>query len=137
MADVLTGTITYKDLKANFSTMRVKAKPGATPTKADVLTLAGVIDGYSACSRRAHSLVDKTTQAAAGAGNRDVKGVVTVQDENANIHKYQVPGYNGATDQDQDGEHMIDPDLAALVAAFAAYTGYTFTALRSPVIQTR
>ena len=137
MATNTKGTITYKDAEKNFSTMTIKPKPGETKTKADVDTLATVVDGYSACDRRAHALIDKDTAAAAGAGNRDKKGVVTVMDEFESVHKYEIPGYNGASDQDKDGEHMIDPDLSALVAAFAAFTGYSFTALRSPVIQTR
>jgi hypothetical protein len=137
MADVPVGTITYVDLKSNFSTMRIKVKPGQSATKANVDTLATVIDTYSACDRQAHAVVDKTIAAATPAGNRDIKGVVTVMDENGNVHKYEIPGYNGEKEQDKEGDHMIDPDLAAIVAALATFTGYTFTVLRSPVIQKR
>lgn len=131
----LKGVITYKDGEANFSTMRFK--PAAAKTKTDVGTLATVLDGYTACDRRAHGLVDKDYAAATGAGNRDVKGIVTVADDDGEIHKWALPGYNGATATDKEGEHMIDPDLAAIVTAITALTGETYTTLRSPVIQTR
>lgn len=138
MADVATGTITYVDLKSNYSTMRIKAKPGEVKTKTDVDTLATVIDAYTACPRRAHALVDKdVVLEPVLAGNRDIKGVVTVQDENMNVHKYEIPGYNGAKEQDEKGDHMVDPDLGLIVAALEAYTGYSFVTLRSPYIQTR
>lgn len=129
------GTITYKDLEANFSTMRFK--PAAGKALADVDTLAGVIDGYTACDRRAHAFQDKTYAAATGAGNRDIKGIVTVADSDGEVHKWAIPGYNGASEQDNDGEKMANPDLAAIVAAITALTGETYTVLRSPVIQTR
>lgn len=131
----LKGVITYKDEKLNFSTMRFKGDSGKT--KADVGTLATVIDGYTACDRRAHGLVDKDYATATGGGNRDVKGIVTVADADGEVHKWAVPGYNGATDTDKEGEHMVDPDLAAIVAAISAFTGESYTVLRSPVIQTR
>lgn len=134
MAEISTGTITYKDVGLNFSTMRFKVN--AVKTKAEVGILAGVIDGYTDCDRRAHAVVDKTLAAAAGSGNRDRKGVVTLQDEFGATFRYEIPGYNGATEQDPDGEKMADPDLATIVAAIAAYTGKTYTTLRSPVIQT-
>lgn len=129
------GTITYKDLEANFSTMRFK--PAGAKTLADVGTLATVLDGYTDCDRRAHAFQDKTYAAATGAGNKDIKGIVTVADSDGEVHKWALPGYNGTTAQDIDGEHMIDPDLAAIVAAITALTGETYTVLRSPVIQTR
>lgn len=137
MADVPIGTITYVDLKSNFSTMRIKVKPGESATKADVATLATVIDGYTACDRQAHAIVDKNIGSPTPAGNRDIKGVVTVMDENGSVHKYEIPGYNGEKEQDQEGDHMVDPDLAAIVTALETFTGYTFTTLRSPVIQKR
>lgn len=131
----LKGTITYKDLKSNFSSMRFK--PAAGKTLLDVGTLATVLDGYTACSRRAHALQEKTYLAAVGAGNRDEKGIVTVADADGEVHKWAIPGYNGATEQDNDGDIMADPDLAAIVAAITALTGEVYTVLRSPIIQTR
>jgi hypothetical protein len=131
----LKGTLTYKDGESNFSTMRFKAATGKT--KADVATLGGVIDGYTACDRRATGFIDKDYVSAAGAGNRDVKGIVTVADVDGEVHKWALPGYNGATAIDKEGEHMIDPDLQAIVDAITALTGATYTVLRSPVIQTR
>lgn len=131
----LKGTITYKDEKLNFSSMRFNGDTGKT--KADVNTLALVIDGYTACDRRAHALIDKDYAAAAGGGNRDKKGIVTVADADGEVHKWALPGYNGASEKDKEGEHMIDPDLAAIVAAIEVFTGETYTVLRSPVIQTR
>lgn len=134
MAEISTGVITFKDVGLNFSTMRFKVN--ATRTKAQLTTLADVIDDYSACDRRAVGVVDKTLQDATGSGNRDRKGIVTVQDAFGDTHRYEIPGYNGASGQDQDGEKMEDPDLAAIVAAIAAYTGESYTVLRSPIIQT-
>lgn len=131
----LKGTVTYKDLEANFSTMRFV--PASGKTLADVDTLAVILDGVTDCDRRAHGLIDKTYAAATGAGNRDVKGVVTVSDSNGDTHRWEVPGYNGDSEQDKLGEHMIDPDLAAIIAGITALTGEAYTALRSPVIQTR
>lgn len=131
----LKGTVTYKDLHANFSTMRFK--PVAGKALADVATLATVLDAYTACDRRAHAIQEKIYAAATGAGNRDIKGVVTVADADGEVHKWALPGYNGATSQDNEGEIMADPDLAAIVTAIAVFTGDTYTTLRSPVIQTR
>ena len=129
------GTVTYKDLEDNFSTMRFK--PAAGKTLTDVGTLATLLDGYTACDRRAHAFQEKTYAAATGAGNRDIKGIVTVADSDGEVHKWAIPGYNGATAQDNDGEKMVDPDLAAIVAGITALTGEAYTVLRSPVIQTR
>ena len=131
----LKGTITYKDLKANFSTMRFK--PAAGKGLTDVGTLATIIDGYTGCDRRAHAFQDKTYVAATGTANKDDKGIVTVADADGEVHKWAIPGYNGAEEQDNDGDIMADPDLAAIVAAIAALTGETYTTLRSPIIKTR
>ena len=131
----LKGTVTYKDLKANFATMRFK--PAAGKVLADVGTLATVLDGYTDCDRRAHAFQDRTYAAAVGAGNKDVKGIVTVADADGEVHKWAIPGYNGAEAQDKDGDHMIDPDLGIIVAAITALTGEAYTVLRSPIIKTR
>lgn len=132
---MLKGTITFKDNEANFSTMRFVGDAGKE--KADVVTLATALEGKSDCDVRAEALIDKDYSAVGGGGNRDLKGVITVSDSDGETHKWALPGYNGTAEIDKEGEHMIDPDLATLVAAIEAFTGESYTVLRSPVIQTR
>lgn len=132
---MLKGTITFKDAELNFSTMRFTAATGKT--KADVTTLSTALQAYTDCDVRAEAIIDKDYSEVAGAGNRDKKGIVTVGDSDGETHKWALPGYNGASATDKPGEHMIDPDLAAIVSAISTFTGEAYTVLRSPVIQTR
>ena len=129
------GTITFKDAEANFRTMRVKAE--GTKLLADVNILATALMAYTDCDVRATGLIDKSYSSVSGGGNADRKGVVTVADVDGEVHKWSLSGYSGATAVDKEGEHMVDPDLQIIVDAIAAFSGESYTVLRSPVIQTR
>lgn len=129
------GTITLKDEKGNLRTMRFKA--GGGKLFADVGILNTTLIGYTDCETRAVGFVEKSYAPVDGGGNADRKGIVTVADADGETHKWALSGYNGASETDKQGEHMIDPDLAAIVAAIEVFTGESYTVLRSPVIQTR
>ena len=95
------------------------------------------LQGHAQGSRRAHGLVDKDYAAAAGGGNRDKKAIVTVADADGEVHKWAIPGFNGTVVNDKEGDHMDSTELATIVTAISAFTGETYTNLRSPIIQTR
>lgn len=135
MADISIGTMTFIDAESNLSTTRVKVR--ASKTKAALDILAAALDLKSTCGLSAVGYVDKSDEGGTPAGNKDYKAIITCMDEYRDVHKWQIPGYSGTKAQDKDGEHVIDPDLSTIVAAFATYTGYTLTPLRSPIIQTR
>jgi hypothetical protein len=128
--------MTFTDLFSNRASMKVEKKTG-TGTILEMQTLAGALAPFSACtiSRRAANN-GEFDSAAVGAGNKDDKGYLVLQDEIGHVHKYLIPGYSGATEQDNEGLKMANPDLATIVAAMNAYTGYTFVALRCPVYRT-
>lgn len=127
------GTITFKDLFSNFSTMRFKG--GAD--LAAVTTLKTALSAFSDCHIRAEGFQDKNYFAVVGAGNRDLKAIITLADADGETHKWAIPGFNGEPVQDSEGERVSDANVATIQAAIEAYTGETYTALRSPVIQTR
>jgi len=130
------GTITFKDVKTNFSTMRFPDEADAK-TKTDVATLRAVLALLSDCHIAGEGYVDKTKFTVAGADSVDNKGVITCQDQHGNVHKWALPGYNGTPVQDNDGWTMTDADRDTAIAAIAAFTGLTLSALRSPYIVTR
>jgi hypothetical protein len=126
----------FTDLFSNRASMKVEKKTG-TATIADMQTLGDALAPFTACAvsrRAAHN--GEFDSAVAGAGNKDDKGYLVLQDEIGHVHKYLIPGYSGATVQDNEGLKMADPDLATIVAAMSTFTGYTFVALRCPVYRT-
>lgn len=127
------GTITFKDLKANFSTMRFKGPADLTVVE----TLKTALTAFSDCHVRATGYIDKTYYSVVGAGNRDYKAIITLADADGEVHKWAIPGFNGTPLVDKEGEYVDPTDLATIMAAIATATGETFTSLRSPVIQTR
>jgi hypothetical protein len=129
------GTITFKDLKANHSTMRFKMADGKA--KSDIDTLKVVLAGYSNCHVRAEALIDKTYYSVVGAGNRDNKAIITLADTDGEVHKWEIPGYNGDGIQDNEGEACDPDDVAIIQAAITALTGEAYSPLRSPIIQTK
>lgn len=131
----LRGVITFKDLKANHSTMRFKGAAGKL--LADVTTLEGVLSGYTDCHTRAEGIMDKVYYDVVGAGNRDLKAICTFADSDGETHKYSIPGFNGTPLQDKEGEYVDPVDLALIQAAIETFTGEAFSPLRSPVIQTK
>lgn len=130
----LKGVITFKDLKANHSTMRFKGAAGKA--LADVTTLSTALAPYSACEVRAEGMMDKTYYGVDGAGNRDKKAICTFADADGETHKYAIPGFSGTPLQDKEGDYVDPVDLAVIQAAIETFTGETFAPLRSPVIQT-
>jgi hypothetical protein len=128
------GTITWKDLKQNHATSRFKGAAGKTLT--DVTTLKTALAAMSACHVRAEGFVEKNYFGVDGAGAIDDKAIVTASDGDGDVHKWAISGYNGTPQQDNDGYIMADADRTAAIAAIAAFTGLTLSALRSPVIIT-
>jgi len=130
------GTITFKDVKQNFSTMRFPDSAG-TKTLTDVTTLKTALVAFTDCHISGEGYVDKNKFTVDGADATDNKGIVTCQDGDGNVHKWAIPGYNGTPVQDNDGFTIEDADRDAAITAIAAFTGLTLSALRSPYIVTR
>ena len=130
------GTITFKDVKTNFSTMRFPDASDAKD-KAGVATLQAVLETYSDCHVAGIGYVDKTKFTVAGADAVDNKAIITCQDGDGNVHKWALPGYNGTPVQDNDGWTMDTTERDACITAIAVFTGLTLSALRSPYIVTR
>ena len=105
-------------------------------TLADVTTLEGVLDDYTDCHTRAEAMIEKTYYAIVGAGNRDKKAILTLADADGETHKWALPGFNGTPLQDKEGDYVDPVDMAVIQAGIEALTGESYTALRSPVIQT-
>lgn len=128
------GTITWKDLKGNHSTSRFDGASGVGLS--DVTTLKTALAAMSDCHVRAEGYIEKNYFGVAGAGAIDDKALVTASDENGDVHRWGIAGYNGTAQQDNDGYIMADADRSAAIAAIAAFTGLTLSAMRSPVITT-
>ena len=131
---VLKGTITFKDVKGNHSTSQIDLAAGKT--LADVTTLKTALSGMSDCHIRAEGFIEKNYFGVVGAGAVDDKAIVTASDENGEVHRWAISGYNGTPQQDNDGYIMADADRTAAIAAYAVATGLTLSAMRSPVITT-
>lgn len=128
------GTITFKDLKGNHSTMRFVADTGMA--LANVTTLKTALSALSDCHVRAEGYIDKNYFGVAGAGAIDDKAIITASDENGEVHKWALSGYNGVPQQDNDGYIMADADRTTALGVIATFTGLTLSAMRSPVIIT-
>jgi len=131
---VLKGTVTFKDLKGNHSTSQVTLAGGST--LATVVTLKTGLALLSDCHIRAEGFLEKNYFGVAGAAAIDDKAIVTASDENGEVHKWGIPGYNGTPQQDNDGWIMADADRTTAIGLYAAATGLTLSAMRSPVIKT-
>lgn len=132
---VARGTITWKG--SNTATVTTRFKAASGKTKNDVVTLKAALDDFSDCDVRAEAFIDKNYYAVDGAGNVDLKAICSFADADGETHKYVIPGYKGGTVTDNEGEKVDPTDLATIQAAIEAFTGETFTPLRSPVIQTK
>jgi hypothetical protein len=130
----LKGTITWKDLKGNHSTSRYTLVAGST--LATVTTLKTALAAMSDCHVRAEGFIEKNYFGVVGAGAIDDKAIVTASDEDGEVHKWAISGYNGTPQQDNDGYIMADDDRTTALAAIATATGLTLSAMRSPVIIT-
>ena len=128
--------ITVKDAGKNHASMKVEKKDGVA-TEAELDAFITAIESKTACSIvRKGRLNGAFDSALSGAGNKDDKAILTFQDEIGHVHKYNFPGYSGATEQDNEGLKVTDAEMAIFKAAFEAFTGYVLTPLRSPVIRT-
>ena len=130
----LKGTVTWKDLKGNHSTSRFIGAPAKTIT--DVTTLKTALSAMSDCHVRAEGFIEKNYFGVDGAGAVDDKALVTASDEDGEVHRWGISGYNGTPLQDNDGYTMASADRTAAIAAIATFTGLTLSAMRSPVIIT-
>lgn len=135
MAAVTKAVITFMDTKRNFSSMTFEG----VATRAAMETLQGVLEGYTACNTKRNAFHDISVLSPATpvGANRDRKAIINTQDDVGHVHSWEIPGYNGATTQEKEGERVEDVALTAIVAAIATATGLSLTALESPVIQTR
>jgi hypothetical protein len=131
---MIKGTITFKDLFKNHSTMQIVGAAGKT--HADVETLKTTLASYSDCHIRGVGCIEKVYYAVAGAGNRDDKAIITVSDPDGKIHRWMIPGFNGTPLQDGEGTYVDPVDMAVIVPALTLFTGVAYSDNRSPVIRT-
>lgn len=127
------GTVTFKDLAPNFSTMQFENCTDA----AALDTLATYLDGKSVCQVSKKGFISNVIVSVDGAGNIDKKAIITATDSVNHTHKWAWPGYNGATEQDTKGEKMTATELRDVLDAIETATGLVLSPLRSPIIQTR
>lgn len=130
---VTRGTITFKDLKANFATMRFKG----VADLAAMTTLKTALAAFTDCDVRSEAHQTKNYFSVAGAGNRDYKAIITLADAEGEVHKWAIPGFSGTPLVDKEGEYVDPFDVATIMTAISAATGESYSGLRSPVIQTR
>ncbi len=139
---VAKGTLVYKDL-TNRGRAKVvfQAKDGTAITKAAMVTLAGVIATHTDCVLVSETALDiQREDAAPGAGNKDRKGIITGQESNGRLHKWQIPGIKAAdceTLPNTTGEFVKTAVAQTLLDAIATATGLTLALLPCPVIQSR
>ena len=126
------GLITFKGSNKATSTMRFEG----VADLATLVTLNGVLSGKSDCAVSRQAYQDSNIIVVDGSGNVDIKAIITAQDSEGHVHKWGLPGYNGATEIDNEGEKVTDAELTDLLSAIETATGLTLAPLRSPVIQT-
>lgn len=130
---VMRGTITFKDLKTNFATMRFKDVADV----AAMATLKTALAAFSDCHVRSEASTEKNLYSVVGAGNRDKKAICTFSDATGETHKWAIPGFNGTPLNDKEGDYVDPTDLATIQTAIETATGLSLSPLRSPYIQTR
>lgn len=106
--------------------------------EATFLSLLTTLEGVSDCQVKFTSFASQDMQTVLPpvTGNVDRKAVLTFQNiADGNVHKFELPGYNGATTYDNDGEIVESVQADTLVNAIASALGMTVVRLRCPVIQ--
>lgn len=139
---VAKGSLVYKDAtNKGRAKIVIQAKDGTAISKANMVTLAGVIATHTDCTLVSETALDiQREDSAAGAGNKDRKGIVTGQEANGRVHRWAVPGIKAAdceVNPNTNGEYIKVATAQILLDGFAAATGLTLDLLPCPVIQTR
>jgi len=142
IVQVSKGSIVFCDAtKQGSAKILVKADdPTGAPITAALLdTLADVLLLKSDCSLRAETVLDIAREdTPLFTGNKDRKGIVTAQEGDGTVHRWELPGIKVSECeivQGTNGERIKPASATTLVAAFAACTGLTLVALNCPVIQ--
>ena len=108
-----------------------------TTEKLDTLTDA--ILAKSECNVRSESVLSIARNGERTfTGNKDRKALLTCQSPDGTIHRWEIPDPKAADCEivsGTNGQQLKQASADTLAAAFAACTGLTLVALRSPIIQ--
>lgn len=132
MATFSKATITWWDELKRPCTMRFKGPYGRA--FAYVTNLRTALNAFTNAGLKQQKLITVQTMFNAPTGNTRKRAIITLADADGEIHKWEFPDFSGVVERDKEGEYVNLTDLATIMAAISAYTGESYTPLRSPII---